>query len=214
MKRLIALAWLAIAATCALAAAPIDAAVAAYERGDVARARAAFMRLAAQGVPAAQFNLAVMHLKREVPGSSDREALRLMSRAAEAGFVTAMVGLADLHEQGRAGLSVDLARAVHWQRRAAEAGSVDAQISLATAHYLGRGAPKDAGLAAHWYRIAAQGGDIGAMYLYASMVEHGDGVDRDLEEARYWYATAARNGDIAAPVKVIELDAKLGKPPG
>jgi TPR repeat protein len=196
----------------ARAADSLPAAVAAYERGDLARARSAFTQLAAQGVAAADYNLAVMHLRRELPRASDREALRHMTRAAEAGFVTAMVGLAELHEQGRAGLAVDLAQAVQWQRRAAEAGSVDAQVALATAHYLGRGAPKDAALAARWYRIAAQGGDVGAMYLFASMVEHGEGVERDLAEARYWYAAAARNGEPGADLKAKELDAKLAKP--
>jgi TPR repeat protein len=190
----------------------LDSAVAQYQRGDLAGARAAFTRLSAQGVPAAAYNLAVMHLRREAQLGSDREAVRLMTRAAEAGFVTAMVGLAELHEQGGAGLPVDLALAVQWQRRAAEAGSVDAQVALATAHYLGRGAPKDLATAARWYRIAAQGGDVGAMYLIASMFEAGDGVERDLAEARYWYAAAARNGDEAAPGKVKELDARLGKP--
>jgi uncharacterized protein len=212
MKRLLLAGALSLAALAASAQTAIDAAVAAYERGDLPRARAAFIKLAAQGVAAADFNLAVMHLRREMPQSNDREAVRLMTRAAEAGFVTAMVGLAELYEQGRAGLTVDLPRSVQWQRRAAEAGSVDAQVGLATAHYLGRGAPKDPALAARWYRIAAQAGDVGAMYLYASMVEAGDGVPRDLAEARYWYATAARNGDEAAPGKVKELDAKLAKP--
>lgn len=196
----------------ATAADSLQAAVAAYQRGELARARTAFTQLAAQGVAAADYNLAVMHLRRELPRASDREALRHMTRAAEAGFVTAMVGLAELHEQGRAGLAVDLAQSVLWQRRAAEAGSVDAQVALATAHYLGRGAPKDAALAARWYRIAAQGGDVGAMYLYASMLESGDGVERDLAEARYWYAAAARNGEPGADLKAKELDARLGKP--
>jgi uncharacterized protein len=191
---------------------PLESAVALYQRGDLAAARTAFTRLSAQGVPAADYNLAVMHLRREAGLGSDREALRLMTRAAEAGFVTAMVGLAELNEHGGAGLPVNLARAVQWQRRAAEAGSVDAQVELATAHYLGRGAPRDRAAAAHWYRIAAQGGDVGAMYLIASMFEAGDGVERDLAEARYWYAAAARNGDEAAPGKVKELDARLAKP--
>lgn len=212
MRRLFLLAVVAAASQGIEAAAPIDAAVAAYQRGELARARAAFTRLSAQGSAIADYNLAVMHLRREVPSPSDREAVRLMTRAAEAGFVTAMVGLAELHELGRAGLTVDLARAVQWQRRAAEAGSVDAQVALATAFYLGRGTPRDPALAARWYRVAAQAGDVGAMYLYASMVESGDGVERDLAEARFWYAAAARNGDEAAPGKVIELDAKLGKP--
>jgi TPR repeat protein len=210
--KFLSLLMLALAATLASARTPIEAAVAAYQRGELAQARAAFTRLSAQGVAAADYNLAVMHLRRELPLSSEREALRLMTRAADAGFVTAMVGLAELHELGRAGLAVDVQRAVLWQRRAAEAGSVDAQVDLATAYFLGRGAPKDLALAARWYRIAAQAGDRGAMYLFASMVEAGDGVERDLAEARYWYDAAARNGDAAAPGKVRELDAKLTPP--
>jgi TPR repeat protein len=213
MHRLLLALLLVLTTLSASGETPLDAAVAAYQRGDLTTARAAFGRLSAQGVAAADYNLAVMHLRREMPRSNEREALRLMARAAQAGFVTAMVGLADLHEQGRAGLKVDLAQSVQWHRRAAEAGSVDAQVALATAHYLGRGAPKDAALAARWFRIAAQAGDVGAMYLIASMLEQGDGVTRDLAEARYWYAAAARNGDEAAPGKVKELDAKLGQPP-
>ena len=191
---------------------PIDAAVAAYERGDLARAHSALSRLSREGVPAADYNLAVMHLRGEMPQASPREALRLMTRAAEAGFVTALFGVAQLHELGQAGLRVDLVQAHRWYLRAADAGSLDAQVAVATAFYLGRGAAKDAALAARWFRIAAQGGDIGAMYVVASMFETGDGVERDLKEARYWYQTAALNGDEAAPSKVRELDAKLGAP--
>ncbi len=212
MKPLLLAALLSLSWLPAQAADSLPAAVAAYQRGDLARARTAFTQLAAQGVAAADYNLAVMHLRRELPRASDREALRHMTRAAEAGFVTAMVGLAELHEQGRTGLAVDLGQAVHWQRRAAESGSVDAQVALATAHYLGRGAQKDPALAARWYRIAAQGGDVGAMYLYASMLESGDGIERDLAEARYWYAAAARNGEPGAELKAKEVDARLARP--
>jgi TPR repeat protein len=192
-------------------AAGIDDAIAAYERGELAAAQSAFTRLARAGLPAAEYNLAVMHLRGEVPHASGREALRLMTRAAQAGFVTAMFGLGQLHESGQAGLPVNLPEANRWYLRAAEAGSVDGQVAIATAHYLGRGATKDAALAAHWYRIAAQGGDVGAMYIYASMAETGDGVTQDLHEARYWYAAAARNGDEAAPSKLKEIDARLGR---
>lgn len=190
----------------------IDAAVAAYERGDLAAARVAFTRLSRDGILAADYNLAVMHLRGELPRASAREAVRLMTRAAEGGFVTAMVGLAQLHESGRAGLVADFAEANRWYLRAAEGGSVEAQVAIATAHYLGRGASKDAGQAARWYRVAAQGGDVGAQYLIASMYETGDGVARDLREARYWYSVAARNGDDAARSKVEELDTRLNSP--
>lgn len=206
------MAWAALVVVTPAPAAPIDDAVAAYQRGDRAAARAAFERLAAQGVPAAAYNLAVMHLRRELPHASDREALRWMTRSAEAGFVTAMVALAELHEQGRGGLSVDLATAVLWYRRAAEAGSVEAQVAVGTAHYLGRGAARDAAAAARWFRLAAQGGDAGAMYLFASMAEHGEGIPKDLQEARYWYAAAARNGEVGAAEKARELEARLAQP--
>ncbi|MES2959557.1 MAG: tetratricopeptide repeat protein [Pseudomonadota bacterium] len=194
----------------AASALAIDDAVAAYESGNLASARAAFTRLSRQGLPAADYNLAVMHLRAELPRASPREALRLMTRAAQAGFVTAIFGLAQLHEQGQAGLRVDLVEANRWYQRAADAGSVDGQVAIATAYYLGRGATKDTALAARWFRVAAQGGDVGAMYIYASMVETGDGVTRDLQEARYWYGAAARNGDEAAPSKLKALDDLLG----
>jgi TPR repeat protein len=213
MKRCLLWLLLAMAARATLAA-PIDEAVAAYQRGELAVARAAFARLAAQGVPAADYNLAVMHLRRELPGANDRQAIRLMTKAADAGFVTAMEGLAELFEQGGVGRRPDLARSVQWYRRAAEAGSVDAQVAVGTAHYLGRGAPKDPAAAARWYRLAAQGGDAGAMYLYASMLEQGDGVERDLAEARYWYRAAARGGEAGAAEKGMELDARISRPGG
>ena len=199
-------------AASAAPAATLDDAVAAYEGGDLVTARRAFTRLSQQRVPAADYNLAVMHLRGELAHASPREALRLMTRAAEAGFVTALFGLAQLHELGLPGLRIDLVEANRWYQRAADAGSVDGQVAVATAYYLGRGAKKDPALAAHWFRIAAQGGDVGAMYIYASMAESGDGVPKDLQEARYWYGAAARNGDEAAPSKVKALDAKLGAP--
>jgi uncharacterized protein len=190
----------------------LDAAVAAYEQRQYKTARAAFERLAKQNVPAANYNLAVMHLRGEVPRSSATRALALMTRAAEAGFVTAMAGLGELYERGAPGVPANPALSAQWTEKAAEAGSVESQLAIGTAHYLGRGAALDKPRAARWFRQAAQAGDVGAQYLYAAMLETGDGVPQDLNEARYWYAAAARSGDDAAPFKVMELDAKLQTP--
>lgn len=178
-----------------------------YGRGDIDGARRAFEALSAQGVPAADYNLALMHLDGDLPGGAP-EALQLMTRAAQAGFVTAIYGVGQLYEQGRLG-KPDLERAFAWHLRAAIAGSVDAQVAVGTAHYLGRGTALDMAQAAHWYREAAKGGDVGAQYLIASMYESGLGVGRDLRLARYWYAAAADNGDIAAAAKVEALDRVL-----
>lgn len=210
--RLLAALLLTLAASAVHADARLDNALAAYQRGDFASARLAFERLAREGVPAADYNLAVMHLRRERPDADPREALRLMARAADAGFVTAMVGLGELYERGQAPLVRDLVQSVLWLRRAAEAGSVEGQLAVATAHYLGRGAALDKTQAARWFRLAAQQGDGGAMYLFASMCESGDGTPRDLAEARYWYAAAARNGEVGAAEKAKAIEKKLDSP--
>jgi TPR repeat protein len=192
-------------------AAQLQAATIAHDEGHFDAARKTFERLAREGVPAAHYDLAVMHLRGELPQASNKEAVRLMTFAAEHGFVTAMVDLGRLYETRIVG-APDLAEANRWYLRAAQAGSVDAQSALGTAYYLGRGAPKDYAQAAHWFREAAKGGDVGTQYLLASMYEAGDGVAQDLRLARYWYDIAARNGDIAAPSKVKQLDAQLGEP--
>lgn len=184
-------------------------ALALYEKGQLAAARGAFEKLSELGIPAADYNLAVMHLKGEMDGATVQDAVRLMTRAAARGFVTAMVGLAQLHERGQIDGKRDLAAAHEWQLKAAQAGSVDAQVEAATGYYLGRGTAKDMAAAAQWYREAAKRGDAGAQYLIASMYEQGLGVPRDLRLARHWYEACAQSGDVAAPGKLREVEAKL-----
>lgn len=188
----------------------LDRAVLEYASGRMVSARTAFESLARRGVPAAQYNLAVMHLRAEVPRPDRAQARRWLVRAAESGFVTAQFALGQGLENGDFGPR-DLKAAHDWYERAARAGSADAQLAMGTAHYLGRGRAKDALLAAQWYREAAKAGDVGAMYLLAAMCEQGDGVEPDLRLARYWYDLAARGGDEAAPAKLIEVDARIAR---
>ena len=189
-------------------AAPLQQALDDYERGRLRQAQAGFERLAREGVPIARYNLAVMHLRAEVPNADRALARRLLTESAESGFVTAQFMLAHALESGQFGRP-DLRAAQLWYLRAAQGGSTEAQLAMGTAHYLGRGEEKDPVAAARWFREAARAGDVGAQYLLASMYEQGDGVPRDLRLARYWYEQAARQGDEAAPLKVRELDARL-----
>lgn len=206
---------LALAGTAAHAAPPLSPAVQAqldravidYEEGRVDNARTAFETLSRRGVPAADFNLAVMHVKRQLPDASLARAEELLLRAARGGFVLAQLMLGKSLENGQLGRR-DLQQAHDWYELAAESGSAEGQLAMGTAHYLGRGRPKDATRAAHWYREAAKAGDVGAAYILASMYEQGDGVERDLRLARYWYQRAAELGDDAAPYKVKELEAR------
>jgi TPR repeat protein len=186
-------------------------AVAVYQRGDLVSAEWRFKALGQAGEPAAWHNLAVMHLRGELPDANPATARELLSQAAAHGFVTAQLALGELYESGRLG-TPDLPQALAWYERAAEAGSVDAQVAAATAYFMGRGTPADTGRAASWYRRAATSGDVGAQYILASLYEKGDGVAADLRLARYWYAAAARQGDEAAPAKLKEIDARIAEP--
>ncbi|MCV2356824.1 sel1 repeat family protein [Paucibacter sp. B2R-40] len=194
------------------AATPLEIAVEAYESGDLKTAARGFTALSAQREPLGDYNLAMMHLRAELPKPNPREAKRLLERAAAKGLVRAELALGQLYEQGVLG-KPELAKSTVWYARAAEHGSVDAQVALATAYYLGRGAALDMKQAAHWFREAANAGDVGAQYLLASMYETGLGLPADLRLARYWYDIAARNGDEAAPSKLIELDRRLALEP-
>lgn len=189
--------------------AEVDRAVLDYEGGRLDAARAAFERLAARGVPAAEYNLGVMHLRGEMPGASPAEAARLIERAALGGLVTAQLMLGRGLELGSFGAPPDIPKAVGWYEVAARNGSPEAQVELATAYYLGRGKTLYRAEAARWYLEAAKAGDPGAQYMIASMYETADGVACDLRLARYWYAEAAAAGDPAAALKVREIDAKL-----
>ncbi|RQO54356.1 sel1 repeat family protein [Paucibacter sp. KBW04] len=187
-------------------------ALAAYEAGDSKTAAQLFQGLSAQQLPLADYNLAMMHLRAELPQPEPQKARRLLERAAAHRLVRAELALGQFYEMGlqsKTGKS-DLAQANRWYARAAEHGSVDAQVALATAFYLGRGIAKNEVQAAHWFRAAANGGDVGAQYLLASMYETGLGLAPDLRLARYWYEIAAANGDEAAPFKLKEVDARLG----
>lgn len=187
----------------------LDRAVQLHTAGRLTPARRAFEALARQGVPAAAYNLGVMHLEGQLPGANVRQAQHWLETAAAGGFVTAAFVLGQAFETGRLGQPPrpDLVRAHQWYEAAAQAGSVDAQVAVATAFYLGRGAPRSMPDALHWYREAAKAGDVGAQYLVAAMYEHGDGTDVDLRLARYWYDLAARNGDPAAAAKLKALTA-------
>jgi len=187
-------------------AAPLSEALAAYDEGDLKAAAHGFAASAARGEALGQFNLAMMNLRRELPGASDAKAWQWLQRAAAQQHGLAENALGEMIEQGRHGKPVPQA-ACGWFERAAEHGSGDGALATATCYYLGRGRPQDMARAHHWYLQAASAGDVGAQYIVASMFETGLGVDADSRLARYWYDIAGRNGDDAARLKVLAMDA-------
>ena len=186
-------------------AAPLDDALAAYDEGRLKAAAKGFTASAARGEALGQFNLAMMHLRRELPGASDAKAWQWLQRAAAQQFALAENALGEMIEQGRHG-PLDKAAACDWFERAAEHGNGDGALATGTCFYLGRGRPQDMVQAHRWYLEAAKAGDVGAQYLVASMFETGLGVEADARLAHYWFEAAAKNGDVAAKAKIKALD--------
>jgi uncharacterized protein len=197
----------------------LNRALEAYSQDRYADAASGFSALAAQGgrssadpsVGLARYNLAMMHLREELPRANFVLARRLLEQAAASGVVLANFALSQVHDLG-AGVPRNLSLSNAWLEKGAALGHADAQVSLATNYMLGRGSPKNMAQAAHWFREAAKAGDVGAQYLIASLYEQGDGVPQDLRLASYWYGVAAANGDEAAPFKFKALQAQLGEP--
>ena len=188
-----------------LLAASLSDALTAYDEGRLKAAARGFSAAAARGEALGQFNLAMMNLRRELPGASDAKAWHWLQRAAAQNFALAENALGEMVEQGRHGRP-DAKAACDWFERAAGHGHGEAAQDIATCFYLGRGRPQDMVQAHRWYLEAAKTGDVGAQYLVASMFETGLGVEPDARLARYWYEVAAKNGDVAAKAKLKALD--------
>jgi uncharacterized protein len=186
-------------------ATPLDDALTAYDEGRLKAAAKGFTAAAKRGEALGQYNLAMMNLRRELPGASDAKAWHWLERAAAQKFALAENALGEMVEQGRRGKPNPQA-ACDWFERAAEHGNGDGALAIATCFYLGRGRAQDMTQAHRWYLDAANAGGVGAQYLVASMFETGLGVEADARLARYWYEVAAKNGDVAAKAKVKALD--------
>lgn len=187
-----------------LLAASLSDALSAYDEGRLQAAAQGFTASARRGDALGQFNLAMMNLRRELPGASDARAWHWLQRAAAQNFALAENALGQMVEQGRHG-KPDAKVACDWFERAAGHGHAEAAQDVATCFYLGRGRPQDMTQAHRWYLQAANAGDVGAQYLVASMFETGLGVGADARLARYWYEVAATNGDEAAKAKLKAL---------
>ncbi len=116
-----------------------------------------YRQAAAQGVAAAQNNLAIMYARgRGVPQSMERAA-QLWHQAAEGGHAMAKYNLALSYFNGD-GVDVDRETAVDWFLRAGEARVSEAQFALGQLYRQGIGLPLDLELALAWYRAAADQG--------------------------------------------------------
>ncbi len=154
--------------------------------------------------PLAQYRLGVSRLNE----GENARAVRLMQRAADAGFAPAQFRLGQLYEAGR-GAPQNYADARRWTERAAQAGHREAMHNLGVYYANGVGAPESYEQAARWFREAALLGATDSQYNLGVLYEQGLGVSIDLVEAYAWYSIAATSGDDAAAQRARALASRL-----
>lgn len=142
----------------------------------------------------------------------EARAFRNLSRAAEGGFVPAMIEKALLQRDGR-GVEVTTLKelqnhrtaAIELMLTAASRGSWEAMYRLGETYeeLMGAGHETEALV---WYARAAEAGDSRAQKRLAKLLFDGDGVPAPQREAagRYW-RLAADSGDIDAQMRIADL---------
>jgi TPR repeat protein len=175
----------------------LQPAVAAYRAGDRAAAETALRGLAS-GNPDAQAWLGAVLLDR----GADREALRLIQQAADAGSPEGAHRLGLIYALGLAGVPRDDAKAASLFERAAAAGHTRAQINLGILYLAGRGVPRDVVLARSWLEKAALSDDPQALYtLGRAMSDTAGQAGPDPVRAADLYRRAAEKGHVLAGLR-------------
>ncbi len=134
-----------------------------FERGggavrqDFAQAARWYRSAAAQGVAAAQNNLALMHAQGRGTPRDVGKAIELWLQAARQNHPMAQYNLGLAYFRGE-GVEKDERQAAGWFRRAADAGLSDAQYAMGQMNRLGLVLPKDQGVALAWYQLASSQG--------------------------------------------------------
>jgi uncharacterized protein len=150
------------------------------------------------GDPEAQTTLALAYHAGTLLKLDDAEALRLLRKAADRGYVAAEESLAIFCQSGF-GMIPDKAQAVSWYTKAARQGSRDAETNVALMYSTGDGVPRDVTTAATWFRSAAEAGDATAQLNIALLLHRGgEGVRQDDAQAIAWLSKAAEQGLLPA----------------
>jgi hypothetical protein len=174
-------------------AAPLDDAVAAYQKGDFARAAALFKPLADSGDPQAEHNLGFLYHAGKGVKKSDAEAMAWYRKAADQGFAPSQFNVGVMFEEGQS-VPGDVAQALGWYEKAGAQNYLPAEQKLADL-YISR---RDFANALVWVRKAAEQGDPGEEFNLGSFYFNGWAVPKDDAQARLWYGKAAAQGSKAA----------------
>jgi len=150
------------------------------------------------GDPEAETILALAYHSAVLLKNDETEALRLLRKAADKGFLPAEESLAIFCASGIGMEQPDPGEALTWYTKAARQGSIDAATNIATMYATGSGVPRDINAAITWFQQAADAGGATAQYNLALIYGRGDGVPRDDQKSLDWLRKAADQDVIPA----------------
>jgi localization factor PodJL len=191
--------------------APVGAIVTSGQSGIAASMNSAMAlaTLAANGDPAAQFELASRYADGRDIARDFKLAVLWFEKAAQQGLAPAQYRLGTLYEKGL-GVERNTTLARDFYQRAANAGNVRAMHNLAVMLAEGGDGKPDYAAAAIWFRKAAELGVRDSQYNLAILYARGLGVDVSLVQSYLWFSAAAAQGDVDAAKKRDEVAARLG----
>jgi TPR repeat protein len=172
----------------------LQSGIAAYERGDYARALKILTPLAERGDNDAESHLGAMFCHGMGVKKDYVEALKWNRKAAEAGLPGAQTMLGQMYWAGL-GVPKDYDEAAKWYRRAADQGWAEGQFGLAYMYLYGQGVPRDTEKAVELFRRAAQQDMALAQYKMGLLYYDGAIVAKNPAQANLWFSLALRGLD-------------------
>lgn len=161
------------------------------------------------GDPEAETVLALAYHGALLLNRNDEEALRLLHKAADQGYMAAEESLGIFAETSIGMKEPHPEEALEWYKRADQQGSLDAATNIALMYADGIGISKDPSQALVWFRRAAEGGDATAEYNLALIYERGKGAPQDYKESLHWLTAAADQNVVPA---ILNLAASYLRP--
>jgi uncharacterized protein len=137
--------------------------------------------------------------------NNDRRAVEWYRRAIAQNYDPAMVNLAKLIREGRAGPDADPEEAVRLLQRASELGNAAGLSEMAMRHSRGEGVSQDPAESLRLMKRAAESGHGPAQLALGTMYLTGMGVPPDPKEAARWLRAAMESGELAAEVPYATL---------
>jgi TPR repeat protein len=161
-----------------------------------------YQRASDKGYVIGIYNLARTY-EREGPRKNQTMADNLHCKAAEAGFVLAMVSCGYAYDSGL-GIAADTTKAMKWYKKGAESGDATAMADVGYMYEAGNGVPKDPVRAMFYYKQSAELGDTLGMNNYGNYLIQGIGAKQDIALGLDYLKKSIEAGGDDAPVSLAE----------